>query len=276
MNENFIMGFGFMGLGSIIGLCLTVIFPFIGFLKLIDEDTLQCKECPIIDNCISYKNFFGGQSKWLFECPFISFLLLKKTCRYKCRVSTLISPILLIATNGMVYLTIYIFLGNSYTTLIYCLCSSMLISLSIIDWKTQYIPIEFNLIILILGGVRLLLNFDNCLEYIIGLFAVSGFLLLIDVVGSKIMHRDGVIGGGDIKLMAAAGLLLGWKLDLLALILGCILGAIIHSIIMRFKKSGHVLAFGPYLSMGIFIAMIWGEQLVGWYLSIAGFEKLAY
>ena len=78
------------------------------------------------------------------------------------------------------------------------------------------------------------------------------------------------IGGGDIKLMAAAGLLIGWKLNIVALMLGCVLGSIIHLSIMAMKKGERRLAFGPYLSLGIYIAMICGEQLVSWYLSIMG------
>ena len=76
------------------------------------------------------------------------------------------------------------------------------------------------------------------------------------------------MGGGDIKLMAATGLLLGWQLNIIAFLVGCILGSIIHLTLMAMKKADRVLAFGPYLSMGVYIAMIWGEQLVSWYLSM--------
>ena len=66
--------------------------------------------------------------------------------------------------------------------------------------------------------------------------------------------------------MAATGLLLGWKLIIIAFIMACIIGTVVHLIRMAVKKVGRKLAFGPYLSMGICIAMIWGEQLVSWYL----------
>ena len=66
--------------------------------------------------------------------------------------------------------------------------------------------------------------------------------------------------------MAATGLLLGWKLNIIAFIMACIIGAVVHLIRMAIKKAGRKLAFGPYLSMGLIIAMIWGEQLVSWYL----------
>ena len=74
------------------------------------------------------------------------------------------------------------------------------------------------------------------------------------------------IGGGDIKLMAACGLLLGWKLILLAFLLGCVLGAVLHLLRMKFSKAANLLAMGPYLSVGVLIAALWGEQLINWYL----------
>ena len=75
------------------------------------------------------------------------------------------------------------------------------------------------------------------------------------------------MGGGDVKLMAAAGLLLGWKHIILAMMIGCVLGSIIHVIRMNAdKKKEHVLAFGPYLAAGIFIASLWGDGIVNAYL----------
>ena len=75
------------------------------------------------------------------------------------------------------------------------------------------------------------------------------------------------MGGGDIKLMAVAGLFLGGKLVLLAFFLGCILGSLIHGIRMAVTKEKSMLAFGPYLSLGVFISMIWGDSLIQWYLN---------
>ena len=56
------------------------------------------------------------------------------------------------------------------------------------------------------------------------------------------------IGGGDIKLMAAAGLLLGWQNILLSLMIGSIAGSVIHLALMKIQGKDRVLAFGPYLA----------------------------
>ena len=54
--------------------------------------------------------------------------------------------------------------------------------------------------------------------------------------------------------MFACGLILGWKQIILAFLLGCIIGSVIHLIRIRVQGEGHVLAMGPYLSAGIFLA----------------------
>ena len=143
----------------------------------------------------------------------------------------------------------------------------VLIILSVIDLRTFEIPIQLNVSILLLGLIRLGLDYENWPLYVIGFISVSGFLYLVLLLSTWILKKEG-IGGGDIKLMAAAGLLLGWKLIVLSLMLGCILGSIIQITIMAVKKGEQMLAFGPYLSLGIIIAMIWGEQLISWYLKL--------
>lgn len=83
-----------------------------------------------------------------------------------------------------------------------------------------------------------------------------------------LVTKGRAMGGGDVKLMAAAGLLIGLKNSILALILGCIVGSIIHIARMKIQKKDHVLAFGPYLSVGIFIAMLFGNSFISWYFSL--------
>ena len=55
------------------------------------------------------------------------------------------------------------------------------------------------------------------------------------------------------------------------ILIGCILGAVIHSIRMKVTKAEHVLAFGPYLCAGLTIAMLFGTNIINWYLSLMAF-----
>ena len=154
----------------------------------------------------------------------------------------------------------------SIESLLYMLLFSALLALSIIDLRTYEIPIGFNIFIGCLGLVRLATDYRNWPLYVIGAASVSLFLLLIYLV-----TRGRGIGGGDIKLMAACGLLLGWKCIIPAFCIGCILGGVIHLIRMKVSKAEHVLAMGPYLSAGVMIMALFGEQIINAYLKFCGF-----
>ena len=74
---------------------------------------------------------------------------------------------------------------------------------------------------------------------------------------------------GDIKLMAAGGLLLGWARILLSMVAGSVAGAVIHLIRMR-HGAGRKLAFGPYLAAGIWFSALFGQPLIAAYLNLLG------
>jgi leader peptidase (prepilin peptidase)/N-methyltransferase len=151
--------------------------------------------------------------------------------------------------------------GISLSCIFYCLTFSALVALSVIDWRTFEIPLGINAFIAVMGVCVTALDFDNVVTHLIGAACVSLFLyLLYQLSGGR------AIGGGDIKLMAAAGLLLGWQKILLSLFLGAIFGSIIHIARMKLSGQEHVLAFGPYLAAGITVAMLYGEPLIQWYL----------
>lgn len=200
--------------------------------------------------------------KWYDLVPLFSYLFLGGKCRY-CKVKLSVQYPLIEAINGLGYVFIFYINGINLTSILFSLCYSALIVLSVIDWRTYEIPISINIFILVLGIVRAVTDVSNLSEYLLGLVSVSGFLLILYYA-----TKGRGIGGGDVKLMAAAGLLIGFKNIILALVLGCILGSIIHIARMKIQKKDHVLAFGPYLSAGIFIAMLFGDKLIKWYLSM--------
>ena len=256
-----IIGVIFFLYGLVIGSFLNVVILRIPIHENITLTRSHCMTC-------------GHTLAWYDLFPLFSYLFLKGKCRY-CKEHISIQYPIIEGVNGLLWLTVYLVCGDSMSTLkvvLYCLCSSALLALSVIDWRTQEIPFGINVFIFILGLIRLITDRENWLEYVLGFFAVSGFLTLLIIVTRLLIKKD-AMGWGDVKLMAAAGLLLGWKLIIIAFFLGCILGSIIHLIRMKVQKGvDHVLAFGPYLSMGIFITMLWGEQLVSWYLKMWTFE----
>jgi leader peptidase (prepilin peptidase)/N-methyltransferase len=163
--------------------------------------------------------------------------------------------------NGVAYLWVYFIFGYTIETIIYCLFTSALITLSFIDWQHKIIPNTINLWIGLLGILHVMLNLEGWTNYLIGFFLVSGILLIIAILSR------GQMGMGDVKLMAVSGLILGWQYILLALALGSIVGAFISIALMILKKGGKIVPFGPYLSIGIFISLLYGELIIHWYLT---------
>lgn len=205
--------------------------------------------------------------RWYDLIPVISFTLLHGKCRNcKCKLSIQYPMIELI--NGILYVFVFIRYGWNIHAVLSALLISCLIVVTVIDWRTYTINLMIPIFISLLGIMNMLLVFQEqrviaaIYPNLLGAIIVSGFLLFLYLCTSG----KGV-GMGDISLMAGAGLFLGWKLIVLAFLFGAILGAVIHSIRMRVDKSNHVLAFGPYLSIGIVIAVFFGTDIIQWYIN---------
>lgn len=206
----------------------------------------------------------GYQLRWFDLIPLLSFLALGGKCR-KCKTRLSVQYPMIEALNGALYLAVFARYGISVESLLYCLLFSALLALSVIDFRTYEIPTGFNYFILTLGLIRVATDFANWTEYAIGLVAVSLVLYIIYRVSN-----GAAIGGGDVRLMAATGLLIGWKKNILAFVLGCIIGSVIHLARMKISKADHVLAMGPYLAAGVALTVMWGDEMIAWYLGMLG------
>ncbi len=234
--------------GIVIGSFLNVCIIRIPNKEDIVKTSSHCRRC-------------GYRLKWYDMIPLVSFLVLRGKCR-SCSAKLSVQYPLIEAANGILYVLIVWTGGLGIESLLYCLLASALLVLSVIDFRTYEIPFGINLFILVLGLIRVGTDYGNFLTYLIGFLSVSALLAVLYYA------TDGrAIGGGDVKLMAACGLLLGWKLIILAFLLGCIFGAVIHVIRMKVSGAGHTLAMGPYLSMGVLVSALWGERMLLWYLA---------
>lgn len=169
--------------------------------------------------------------------------------------------------NVVAYMILIIKYGPGLVSISYCMAASIFIAISVVDFKSYQIPIKFNKAVFILGCMRLASDIDYLYEGFVGMISVSGFMLVCLVVTRALKSVD-AFGGGDIKLMAAVGLLVGNRLVWLSFILGCILAVIIHSIRMSLNGEGAVMALGPYLCMGAYLSMILGDEIINLYMKI--------
>lgn len=262
-------------IGIVAGLMGAISIPLFHFIQCVEDENV-CGQCMDASSCFARKKVFKD-SNYLSEFMLMSFCRVHDSCQYTSTVSK--KKVLGYIFCNMILVGIPFWSkGCGATGIVFGVSSAMLLALSIVDWNTQYIPVEYTGIIFLCGLIHLFADFSNWLQYLIGLFAVSGFLCVFNWIATPVIRKkydgtaeiDSVIGDGDIKLMAATGLLLGWKLNFIALGIGCIAGSVIQMVLIKIKESDQRFAFGPYLSLGVYITMICGEQLVSWYLNMLG------
>ena len=196
--------------------------------------------------------------------PVISFIVARGKCRYCGEKISLQYPIIEVL-NGILYLLIYYKFGLSLLLIKYSILCSILLVISIIDLNLKIIPNSINLFLLLYGIIFNIIefSFNNLTSNLFGLFIGGGLFLLIAIISK------GAMGGGDIKLVAVLGLLFGFKKILLITFLSFIIGAVISILLLLFKinKRKDYIPFGPFICIGTFITIIYGNNIIEWYLN---------
>lgn len=124
----------------------------------------------------------------------------------------------------------------------------ILFLISVIDFKFQMIPNQLNILLLIIGiWSSFVFQQITFRGRILGIFCVSVPMIIMAVLCS------GGLGGGDIKLMAASGMLLGVKWNIFAACIGMISGGIYGLFLLITKRARRkdCFALGPFLCLGI-------------------------
>lgn len=153
--------------------------------------------------------------------------------------------------GGILALVITGYYGMSMAALTLFLVSAVLVMITVIDAYTQTIPPVLNIVLGALGLFSILtMPGISVAERVIGFFCISVPMFLI------VLLVPGGFGGGDIKMMAASGILLGWKGNLAAFFIGLIIGGVYGAFLLISGKKGRKehFAFGPCLSIGIFVS----------------------
>jgi leader peptidase (prepilin peptidase)/N-methyltransferase len=207
--------------------------------------------------------------------PIVSYILLGGKCRY-CQAQISLRYPLVEFLNAVLYLIIFWRFGFGLHTVTYFIFSSALIVITFIDLDFQIIPDRITLTGIPLGflaGSFLLpdpfarSSLLGIKESLIGLVSGFGLFYLVALAGSAIFKKE-ALGGGDIKMMAMVGALMGWKTVLLTTFLGSLTGSVfgITFMVLKGKNRTTKLAFGPFLALGAIITLFFGQEISSWYL----------
>ncbi|CAM5193550.1 prepilin peptidase [Alishewanella longhuensis] len=204
--------------------------------------------------------------------PLLSWLALKGRCRHCQTAISLRYPAVELLT-AVLSATIAWQQGPTLTAALLIFLSWGLVALSFIDIDKMLLPDQLTLPLLWL--VLLFSLSDAAIvtpaQAILG--AAAGYLSLWSVYWAfKLLTGKEGMGYGDFKLLAIFGALLGWQQLPLIILLSSLVGAVIGASLLAIqgKDKATPIPFGPYIAAAGWIAMLWGEQLTGAYLSYLG------
>lgn len=208
------------------------------------------------------------QLKWRELIPIFSWVLLGGKCRYCYKRISYRYPLIELIT-GLLFYLLFLKFGLSGAFISHSILCSILIIVTFIDIEFQIIPNELVLIGAIVGIILILIEISvHWMDAIIGMFIGGGIYLIVAILSQFLLKKEGM-GGGDIKLMAMIGLMIGWKLTIISILLSVYIGGLIGGLLLllRIKKRGDVIPYGPFIAIGTILSIFFGNELILWYLA---------
>lgn len=222
--------------------------------------------------------------KWRHLIPIFSWLFLRGKCAY-CGKKVSAHYFTMEVITGLLFLAT--FLVWNFIEAVPSIVDPSLLNY-VIDWQTFEIFIYYLIIFTLLLGIFF---YDLIYKEIPDRFSIPAIAiaiaggLILGLVPPLSMLFGGVgilaffmaqfflskgkwIGGGDLRLGALMGILLGWELGLIALIAAYLLGSIASVVLLIQKKATRKTAipFGPFLVTGTIVAVFYGNQILSWYI----------
>jgi prepilin signal peptidase PulO-like enzyme (type II secretory pathway) len=162
----------------------------------------------------------------------------------------------------------------------------------ILDRITYPATVMVTFLLIVLSGIKSYLFYDSLLKSVLGKYLMPPysnylwsqlyrvwepvFLSIISAfVGAAVfillivITRGRGMGWGDVKYVFFLGLVLGFPNIVAAVFLAFLSGAVVSLLLVALNKKhfGQTVPFGPFLSFGAFIALIWGSQIFDWYFN---------
>lgn len=208
---------------------------------------------------------------WYDNIPIFSWLYLRGKCRRCANPISIRYPLVEFIMGTVFSLALYFVGWHLYLIEILIFLFS-LITVVFIDIDHFILPDKFTLSGIVIGLAGALLNpFDErtFLDSILGVVLGGGFLWAIAYFYYVFRKEEGM-GGGDIKLIAWIGAVLGWKAVPFVIVSSSIIGAIAGGIAALKSDKGMktVIPFGPYLGLGAVIYLFGGAHIAHWYISL--------
>jgi len=207
------------------------------------------------------------QIRWFDNIPVLSFLWLKAKCR-SCHVKISWRYPTVELLSGLLFVGLFNKLGLTVTFFEWVILGWGSLVASFIDLDHRILPDVMTLPGIGLGLLGAFLNPDRTvLDAVLGIVAGGGFLWSVAFIYQTIRHEEGM-GGGDIKLLAWIGSVLGWKSVVFSIIVSSLLGSAVGGGYALLRKSGMKTAipFGPFLALAALLFMFVGQTIIDEYI----------
>jgi prepilin signal peptidase PulO-like enzyme (type II secretory pathway) len=209
------------------------------------------------------------QLTWYENIPVLSYLFLWGKCR-TCKKSIPRHFIFVELGTALIFVflawkTLYSPAVVSAVFLRDLIFSVLLIVIFVYDWLYQEILPEVVWVGALAGlGFNLYLGV-SVWSMLWGVLVAGGFFWLQFVIS-----KGKWIGGGDVRMGFMMGIWLGWPAVVVALFLSYVSGAVGGLWLIAYSKRQPTSAipFGTYLAMGTFVVLLWGNQMIGWYMGL--------
>lgn len=258
----------------VIGLCVG------SFVNVVIYRTLHgmspYKGRSICDNC-------KRQLTWYENIPLVSYVVLGGKCRTCKKQIDWSYPVVEFATGllflwwaslGVAFFRLSTFPHLYLQPAFWLVVGIILVLVFFVDWLYGIIP-DFavaTLGLLTLGYRVYLVTTgvmqasDFWLSVLAGL--VSGLFFLALYLGT----RGKGMGFGDVKFSVVMGFLLGYPKAIVGFFVSFLIGAVVGVGVLLYKKKmrGQRVPFGPFLILGLVIALVWGEEIWRWYMGVLG------
>ena len=202
----------------------------------------------------------------------LSYLVLKGRCR-GCGARIPRRVVVVEAVTGLVFAGLHLAYGISFTFALLAVYASILIVVFVIDLEHSLIlnrvvfpALAFAFLVAALVAPHWLGNLFPHPILSAAAGAASGFVLLFLVA---LVARGGM-GWGDVKFAAFMGAATGFPLVFVALFCGIIIGGVVAVVLLVSGKKGRkqAIPFGPFLALGTMATLLWGSQMLAWYVGL--------
>lgn len=219
---------------------------------------------------------------WYDLVPVMSWLSLKGKCRYCDKKISRQYPIVELIVAGLFVASYLLWplpldsvLAWAYFGL-FLFAIVIAVALTLYDLKWYELPDALTATLAVSGLIMIIIRECGSGQCQDGLPGVQMVLALLPIAGLygllHAMSRGAWVGMGDVKLGIGLGLMLGWQQAILAVFLANLIGMlfVLPGLIAGKVRPKSNIPFGPFLLAGWFVAMLFGNALIRWYIDMLG------